>query len=118
MVAVASRSTQNTHLVEYYGAAGRTYPAYVSLILLPAMVKAVASRWLPVLVRTGALLLAIGGVALTLSILFPFFPPQLHSLRFFINYGAALCFVLGLAAFWCGRVRAAAPATRRSSTAK
>ncbi|CAN7232711.1 hypothetical protein [Arthrobacter sp. LjRoot14] len=117
LVAVSGRSARNAELVEYYGAAGRAYPAYVSLVLLPAMVKAVASR-LPVLVRVGALLLAIGGVSLTLSLLFPFIPVQWHSLRFIINYGAALCFVLGLAAFWMARVRALQPGVRRSSTAK
>ena len=118
LAALSGRSARNAHLVEYYGAAGRAYPAYVSLVLLPAMVKAVASRRLPALVRTGALLLALGGISLTVSLLFPFIPAQWHPLRFFINYGAALCFVLGLAAFWFGRVRAAEPATRRSSTAK
>jgi hypothetical protein len=117
LAAVASRSGRDAQLVEYYGAAGRAYPAYVSLILLPSMVKAVASRRLPVAVRMGALLLALGGVALTVSLLFPFIPPPLHFLRFFINYGAALCFVLGLAAFWFGRVRAGGPRDR-SSTAK
>lgn len=117
MVAISQRSPRDAVLVEYYGAAGRAYPAYVSVVLLPALARAVASR-LPALVRVGAFLLAVGGVCLAGSLLFPFFPPQLHSLRFFINYGAALCFVLGLAAFWFGRVRAAEPATRRSSTAK
>ena len=117
LVAVSQRSERNAQLVEYYGAAGRAYPAYVSLVLLPAMAKAVASR-LPVLVRAGALLLAVGGVCLAVSLLFPFIPAQLQSLRFIINYGAALCFVLGLAAFWAARVRATQSTPRRSSTAK
>jgi len=117
LAAVSKRSSQNAQLVEYYGAAGRAYPAYVSLILLPAMLRAVASR-LPALVRAGALLLAVGGISLALSLLFPFIPAQLSSLRFMINYGAALCFVLGLGAFWIARVRATQLATRKSSTAK
>lgn len=117
LVAVYERSPQDARLVEYYGAAGRAYPAYVSLVLLPAMLRAVTTR-LPALVRAGALLLAVGGVSLGLSLLFPFIPAQLSSLRFIINYGAALCFVLGLAAFWIGRIQATQAATRKSSTAK
>lgn len=117
LVAISKRSSQEARLVEYYGAAGRAYPAYVSLILLPAMLRVVASS-LPALVRAGALLLAVGGISLTLSLLFPFIPAQLASLRFIINYGAALCYVLGLAAFWVGRIHATQAATRRSSTAK
>lgn len=117
LVAVYERSTRNAHLVEFYGAAGRAYPAYVSLVLLPAMVKAVGSR-LPVLVRAGAFLLAVGGVCLTVSLLFPFFPEPWSPLKFIINYGAALCFVVGLSAFWIARVRATQLATRTSSTAK
>ncbi|MBT2596042.1 hypothetical protein [Arthrobacter sp. ISL-72] len=117
LAGVARRSVRDAHLVEYYGAAGRAYPAYVSLVLLPAIAKAVASR-LPVLVRVGALLLGIGGASLTVSLLFPFIPPQWSSLKFIINYGAALCFVLGLAVFWTGRVRATRVAARKSSTAQ
>lgn len=117
LAALSKRSSQDAQLVEYYGAAGRAYPAYVSLVLLPAMLRVVASR-LPALVRAGALLLAVGGISLALSLLFPFIPAQLSSLRFIINYGAALCFVLGLAAFWAGRIQATHAATRRSSTAK
>lgn len=117
LVAVSKRSSQDAQLVEYYGAAGRAYPAYLSLVLLPAMLRVVASG-LPVLVRAGALLLAVGGISIVLSLLFPFIPAQLSSLRFIINYGAALCIVLGLAAFWVGRIQAAHTATRGSSTAK
>jgi hypothetical protein len=117
LVAVSKRSSQDAQLVEYYGAAGRAYPAYASMVLLPAMLRAVASR-LPAPVRAGALLLAVGGISLALSLLFPFIPAQLSSLRFIINYGAALSFVLGLAAFWVGRIQATHAATQRSSTAK
>jgi hypothetical protein len=117
LAGVYQRSTHNADLVEYYGAAGRAYPAYISLVLLPAMVKVVGSQ-LPALVRVGALLLAVGGVCLTVSLLFPFFPAQWSPLKFVINYGAALCFVVGLAAFWIARVRATEPAQQKSSTAK
>jgi hypothetical protein len=117
LVAVYHRSPRGAELVEYYGAAGRAYPAYVSLVLLPAMLKAVTST-LPVLVRAGAFLLALGGISLALSLLFPFIPPGWSSARFIINYGAALCFVLGLAAIWLAKIRATQAATRKSSTAK
>ena len=40
---ISVRGGTDAMLVEYYGAAGRAYPAYVSLVLLPAMVRAVRS---------------------------------------------------------------------------
>jgi hypothetical protein len=101
-------------LAQYYGAAGRAYPAYVSLALLPAMVRAVQSR-LPVLVRVAAGLLALGGAAIGLSLLFPFVPPEWGAIKFVINYTAVLCYVFGLALIWAARVRnkRTSPAARR-----
>jgi hypothetical protein len=90
--------------VEYYGAAGRAYPSYVSLVLVPAMVRAVRSR-LPVLVRIAAALLAVGGTAIALTLLFPVIPPEWGALEFIINYTAVLCFVVGLTLIWAARVR-------------
>jgi hypothetical protein len=104
--------------VEYYGAAGRAYPSYVSLVLLPAMVRAVGSR-LPVLVRLAAGLLAVGGVAIALTLLFPVVPPEWGAVEFIINYTAVLCFVVGLALIWAARVRSrrrpGAPKTSRET---
>lgn len=100
----AGKSERNLLLVEYYGAAGRAYPSYVSLVLLPVMVRAVGRR-LPILVRLAAGLLAVGAVAIALTLLFPVVPPEWGALKFIVNYTAVLCFVLGLALIWFARVR-------------
>ncbi|CCQ47380.1 putative membrane protein [Pseudarthrobacter siccitolerans] len=116
--ATSGKSERNSVLVEYYGAAGRAYPSYVSLVLLPAMVRAVGSR-LPVLVRLAAGLLAVGGVAIALTLLFPVVPPEFGAIEFIVNYTAVLCFVLGLALIWAARVRNKRGAeARRTSTEK
>jgi hypothetical protein len=101
---ISLKGGPNAILVEYYGAAGRTYPAYVALVLLPTMVRAVRSA-LPMLVRLAAFLLALGAVATSLAPLFPVVPPQWSPAKFVINYTAVLCFVTGLALIWAGRVR-------------
>jgi hypothetical protein len=101
LVEVSGKNAGNAALVEFYGAAGRLYPAYVTLALLPAMVRTLASR-LPVLVRFSAALLAVGSIAITLSLLSPVIPPALGFLRFIVNYTAILCLVLGLALIWLG----------------
>jgi hypothetical protein len=102
--ATSGKSERNFNLVEYYGAAGRAYPSYVSLVLLPAMVRAVGSR-LPMLVRLAAGLLAVGGVAIAMTLLFPVVPPAWGTLEFIVNYTAVLCFVLGLALIWAAKVK-------------
>jgi hypothetical protein len=103
LVAVSVKDARNGLLVEYYGAAGRAYPAYVSLVLLPAMVRACRSNF-PSLVRVAAFLLALGAVAIGLSLLFPALPPELGSVEFVINYTAVLCFVIGLALIWVAKL--------------
>lgn len=112
--AISGKDARNYALVEYYGAAGRAYPAFVSLVLLPAMVRAARSR-LPVLVRIAAGLLALGGVAIALSIFFPVIPPALGALEFVINYTAVLCFVIGLALIWAAKVRSGNAAAGKTS---
>lgn len=104
MDAVAGKDHRHGVLVEYYGAAGRAYPSYVSMVLVPATVRAVGSR-LPVLVRLAAGLLAVGGVAIALTLLFPVVPEEWSAGKFIVNYTAVLCFVLGLALIWVARVR-------------
>lgn len=104
LAAVSEKSERNFVLVEYYGAAGRAYPAYISLVLLPAMVRAVRGR-LPILVRIAAALLATGGVAIALTLLFPVVPPEWGAAEFVINYTGVLCFVLGLALIWAAKVQ-------------
>jgi hypothetical protein len=116
--AISGKDARHFALVEYYGAAGRAYPAFVALVLVPAMVHAVRDR-LPILVRIAAALLALGGVAVALTLLFPVIPPALGQIEFIINYTAVLCFVLGLALIWAARVVSRrTAASRRTSTEK
>lgn len=105
MMAVYAKDERNRVLTEYYGAAGRAYPAYVCLALLPAMLRAARST-LPATLRISALLLAIGGIAVILSLFFQAIPPALGYLTYVINYTAILCFVFGLALIWLAKVRA------------
>jgi hypothetical protein len=105
LAAVSAKDHRHQALVEYYGAAGRLYPVYVTLTLLPAMLRTVASR-LPILVRISAGLLAVGSVAITLSLLSPLIPPELGFIRFGLNYSAVLCLVVGLALIWLGKMLA------------
>ena len=118
LAGVSAKNSRNGLLVEYYGAAGRAYPAYVSLALLPAMARAVRSR-LPALVRVAALLLAVGYVAVALTLFFPFYPPSLAGATFLVNYTAVLCFVLGLALIGVASLIYGRSGTRqKTSTAK
>ncbi|MGM9472651.1 hypothetical protein ACS5PJ_11660 [Pseudarthrobacter sp. YS3] len=118
MAAVAGKDGRNAVLAEYYGAAGRAYPAYVSLVLLPTMCRACRSS-LPALVRLAALLLAIGSVAVGLTLLFPLIPREIGSVQFVVNYTAVLCFVVGLALIWVARVRYGGKVSpRQTSTEK
>jgi hypothetical protein len=105
LTAVFAKDDRNAALVEYYGAAGRLYPAYVTVALFPAMVRTLRSR-LPVLVRSSAALMAVGTVATSLSLLSPVIPPALGFLRFVFNYSAVLCLVLGLCLIWWAKVLA------------
>ena len=61
-------SARNAALLPYYWAAARGYPAYVSLALLPALLRSVKES-LPPLVRTGAALMAAGAVATAAGLL-------------------------------------------------
>ena len=56
----------NAALAPYYTAAGRSYPAFVSLVLVPPLLAAVRSRQ-PRLVRAGALLVLLGAVFAIMS---------------------------------------------------
>jgi hypothetical protein len=102
LVAVSAKDARNASLVEFYGAAGRLYPAYVTLALLPVMLRTIAGK-LPRLIRLSAVLFAVGSIAITLSLLSPVIPPSLGFLRFVFNYTAILCLVLGLALIWLGK---------------
>lgn len=100
---ISLRGGPDAVLVEYYGAAGRAYPTYVSLVLLPAMVRAVRGS-LPLPIRTAAFLLAVGAVAIALTLFFPLMPSGWGPAKFMINYTAVLCFVVGLAIIWAAKV--------------
>jgi hypothetical protein len=117
MTAVNSGNAWNAVLVQYYAAAGRAYPAYVCLALLPGMLRAFRSS-LPALLRASAFLLAVGCAAIAVTLLFPIMPPAVGFLKFVINYTAILCFVVGLALIWvasgrAGRKHRPLPAERR-----
>ena len=116
MAAVFAKDERHAALVEYYGAAGRLYPAFITLALFPAMVRTLRSG-LPVLVRSSAALLALGTVAITLSLLSPIIPPSLGFMRFVFNYSAVLCLVLGLSLIWLAKALAKrAPAKQAGMT--
>ena len=89
----------NSALVPLYAAAGRTYPAYVSVILMPPLLAAFRSH-LPRLVRAGALLVLFGACFAALSLPASLVPPTWAVAQHFVNYGAVLGYVLGLAVFW------------------
>ncbi|MGN7253081.1 hypothetical protein [Arthrobacter sp. SAFR-014] len=105
MTAVNTGNAWNAVLVQYYAAAGRAYPAYVCLVLLPGMLRAFRSS-LPAVLRASALLLAVGCAAIAVTLLFPIMPPAVGFLKFVINYTAILCFVVGLALIWVASSRA------------
>ena len=108
---ISIRGGRDAVLVEYYGAAGRAYPAYVSLVLLPAMVRALRGS-LPLPIRTAAFLLAVGAVAIALTLFFPVMPSGWGPAKFVANYTAVLCFVVGLALIWAAKVRYGRSAAR------
>lgn len=114
LVEVAAKSARNGVLVEYYGAAGRLYPAFVLLALLPAMVRTAGGRF-PLIIRGSAVSLAVGSVAIALSLGFPLIPPGLGCWRFVINYTAILFLVLGLVLIWAGRLAARRKAPLRAA---
>ena len=82
LVAVFAKDARNAALVEYYGAAGRLYPAFITVALFPAMLRTLRSG-LPALVRSSAGLLAVGTVAICLSLLSPVDPsvPRVHAVH-------------------------------------
>lgn len=90
---------RNAALAPVNAAAGRSYPAFVSLVLLPALLVAVRAG-LPRLVRAGAGLTALGALAAVLSVPASFAPDSWAAARLLVNHAAVLGYVLGLLAFW------------------
>jgi hypothetical protein len=101
----SGRSPRNAALLPYYWATARGYPMYVSLALLPSLVRTLGSR-LPPLVRAGAGLMAAGAVATTAGFLLDFAAPAVSLERLVVNNSAVLFFASGLVMVWLARVRA------------
>jgi hypothetical protein len=107
----------NTGLTHYYAAAGRSYPAFVSLVLMPPLLATVRSQ-LPRLVRAGALVMLVGAVASTASVPASFAPGDWAPGQRAVNYAAVLGYVLGLALFWFSGLIAQAPRSPRAARHK
>jgi len=104
MLDITDNGGQNAVLAPFYAAAGRTYPAFVSLALLPALLATARSQ-LPRLVRAAALLTCLGALATALSVPASFAPVTWILAQQTVNYLAVLGYVLGLGLFWAsGRV--------------
>lgn len=98
-------SQRNADLLPFYWATARGYPTYISLALMPLLVRALRSR-LPPLVRAGAGLMAAGAAATTAGFLLEFAAPAFALERLAVNNAAVLFFVSGLVMVWLARVRA------------
>lgn len=99
LAALGSSGGRNAALAPFYAAAGRLYPAFVSLILMAPLLAAARSQ-LPRLVRAAALVTLLGALAVVLSVPVSFTPPDWALARHVVNYAAVLAYVLGLALFW------------------
>jgi hypothetical protein len=92
-------NARNAVLAPLYAAAGRSYPAFVSLLLVPPLLATVKAE-LPRLVRAGAALTLLGAAAAIASIPMSFTPESWGQARLIVNYAAVLGYVLGLLIFW------------------
>lgn len=99
MLDITNNSGRNAVLAPFYAAAGRTYPAFVSLALLPALLATTRSQ-LPRLVRAAALLTCLGALATACSVPASFAPEDWGLAQQTVNYVAVLGYVLGLGMFW------------------
>lgn len=104
----------DSDLAPYFTAAGRSYPAFVSLVLVPPLLAAVRSG-LPRTVRAGALLVLLGAVFAALSLPAALTPPSWAAAQHFVNYAAALGYVLGLVAFWFSGLIASPPGNAKAT---
>ncbi|MFP3460748.1 hypothetical protein R5O87_07875 [Arthrobacter globiformis] len=112
---VAGATSRNEVLMPYYWAVARGYLAYVSLALLPALLRCVRDR-LPTLVRTGAALMAAGAVATVAGFCLELAPRQLLAASPAVNNAAVVFFVAGLVMVWLARVKAARPGSNGTSS--
>lgn len=98
LVALAGNG-HNIDLLRYYAAAGYTYPAFVSLVLMPPLLGTARSR-LPRLFRAGAFLMFVGALCAALSLPASLAPAEWKAGARVVNYAAVLGYVLGVAMFW------------------
>lgn len=99
MLDISDKGGRNAVLAPFYAAAGRTYPAFVSLALLPALLAITRSQ-LPRLVRAAALLTCLGALATACSVPASFAPETWLLAQQTVNYLAVVGYVLGLGLFW------------------
>ncbi|MCX6499278.1 MAG: hypothetical protein NTU93_10830 [Arthrobacter sp.] len=97
--ALSNDGGRNAALAPFYAAAGRSYPAFVSITLLPALLATVRAH-LPRLVRTGAAATLAGATAAIASVPASFAPDSWDPARLLVNYLAVLGYVLGVLVFW------------------
>jgi hypothetical protein len=105
LTTLPSRSPENAALIEGYAAAGRLYPSYVAVCVLPATFRAISQR-LPKAIRLAALLLTVAFATMAFGSLFPLIPREAAFVKYVINYTSALCFTVGLALVWVSSLRA------------
>lgn len=115
--ALSGRGGCNEVLGPFYAAAGRSYPAYVSVILMAPLLAAARSR-LPRLIRVAALATLLGAVAVVLSVPASFAPPAWALGQHLLNSPAVLGYILGLALFWVARQTAGKAGNRNATFGK
>lgn len=106
-----------------YGTAGRLYPTFTGIALLPALAAAVRRPGLRLL-RSAAALLAGGYALLAVSNIITVLPPEALAISQSINYGTILLLCAGLALVWISslaglrkdRPRAAQPYVKNPHT--
>jgi hypothetical protein len=117
MLGITDNGGRNAVLAPFYAAAGRTYPAFVSLALLPALLATTRSQ-LPRLVRAAALLTCLGALATTLSVPASFAPDTWLLAQQTVNYLAVVGYVLGLGLFWASGLAAKKTGSARATFRK
>jgi hypothetical protein len=105
LLGIEDKGGPNAVLAPFYAAAGRTYPAFVSLALLPALL-AIARSQLPRLVRAAALLTCLGALATAFTVPASFAPEDWFLAQQTVNYLAVVGYVLGLGLFWASGLAA------------
>ena len=105
MLEITDNGGPNAVLAPFYAAAGRTYPAFVSLALLPALLATTRSQ-LPRLVRGAAVLTCLGALATACSVPASFAPAAWILAQQTVNYLAVVGYVLGLGLFWASGLAA------------